>query len=185
MGGSQFAIVGPLNAWFRPPAEICAVRSLMRHRNSLMRTACQHLLRVQKSLDQMNVQLHHAVTDITGYTGLEILDAIVAGERDPEALARLRDYRCKKNEAEIAKALRGDWREEHLFTRRQSLEAWRFHQNLMADCDQQIASRMDALEDRGADARTTLQEVRRRPDRRRRREHPDLFGIFERSRHRR
>jgi transposase len=100
----------------------------------------------------MNVQLHHAVTDITGYTGLAILDAIIAGERDPVALARLRDYRCKKSEAEIAKALRGDWREEHLFTLRQSLEAWRFHQNLMTDCDQQIATRMDALEDRGAEA---------------------------------
>ncbi|MDB2673312.1 IS110 family transposase [Akkermansiaceae bacterium] len=144
--------VGLLNASFRPPADICAVRSLMRHRESLMRTACQHLLRVQKSLDQMNVQLHHAVTDITGYTGLAILDAIIAGERDPVALARLRDYRCKKSEAEIAKALRGDWREEHLFTLRQSLEAWRFHQNLMTDCDQQIATRMDALEDRGAEA---------------------------------
>ena len=142
--------VGLLNASFRPPAEICAVRSLMRHRESLMRTACQHLLRVQKALDQMNVQLHHAVTDITGYTGLAILDAIVAGERTPEALARLRDYRCKKSEAEIARALRGDWREEHIFTLRQSLEAWRFHQNLMTDCDEQIASRMDALEDREA-----------------------------------
>ena len=142
--------VGLLNASFRPPAEICVVRSLMRHRDGLMRTACQHLLRVQKALDQMNVQLHHAVTDITGQTGLAILDAILAGERDPEALARLRHFRCKKSEAEIARSLCGDWREEHLFTLRQSLEAWRFHQNLMADCDLQIASRIDALEDRGA-----------------------------------
>ena len=142
--------VGLLNASFRPPAEICVVRSLMRHRDGLMRTACQNLLRVQKALDQMNVQLHHAVTDITGQTGLAILDAILAGERDPEALARLRHFRCKKSEAEIARSLCGDWREEHLFTLRQSLEAWRFHQNLMADCDLQIASRIDALEDRGA-----------------------------------
>lgn len=141
---------GLLNASFRPPAAICAVRSLMRHRESLMRAGCQHLLRVQKALDQMNVQLHHAVTGITGQTGLAILDAIVAGERDPIVLARLRHYRCKKSEAEIAKALRGDWREEHLFTLRQSLEAWRFHQQLMAGCDQQIASRMNALEDWGA-----------------------------------
>ena len=140
--------VGLLNASFRPPADICAVRSLMRHRESLMRTACQHLLRVQKSLDQMNVQLHHAVTDITGTTGLAILDAIVAGERDPKALARLRDYRCKKSEAAIAKALRGDWREEHLFTLRQSLQAWRFHQSLMTDCEQEIAALMADLEDR-------------------------------------
>lgn len=75
--------VGLLNASFRPPAAICAVRSLMRHREALMRAACQHLLRVQKALDQMNIQLHHAVTDITGQTGLAILDAILAGERDP------------------------------------------------------------------------------------------------------
>ena len=140
--------VGLLNASFRPPAQICSVRSLMRHRESMMRTACQHLLRVQKSLDQMNVQLHHAVSDITGATGLAILDAILAGERDPATLAGLRDYRCKKSEAAIAKALRGDWREEHLFTLRQSLEAWRYHQNLMAECDQQIAGLMAELEDR-------------------------------------
>ena len=139
--------VGLLNASFRPPAAICAVRSLMRHRDGLMRGACQHLLRVQKALDQMNVQLHHAVTDITGLTGLAILDAIVAGERDPKVLAGHRHFRCKKSEAQIAKALKGDWREEHLFTLRQSLEAWRFHQKLMADCDGQIAEHMGALED--------------------------------------
>lgn len=141
--------VGLLNASFRPPAAICAVRSLMRHRESLMRTACQHLLRVQKALDQMNVQLHHVVTDITGVTGLAILDAIVAGERDPKVLAGHRDYRCKKSEAQIAKALHGDWREEHLFTLRQSLEAWRFHQRLMAGCEQQIQESMNALDDHG------------------------------------
>jgi transposase len=141
--------VGLLSASFRPPAAICAVRSLMRHREGLMRAACQHLLRVQKALDQMNVQLHHAVTDITGQTGLAILDAILAGERNPEALARLRDYRCKKSEAEIARSLRGDWREEHVFTLRQSLEAWRFHQTQMAECDARIAEQMDSLDDQG------------------------------------
>ena len=141
--------VGLLNASFRPPATICAVRSLMRHRESMMRGSCQHLLRVQKALDQMNVQLHHAVTDITGQTGMAILDAIVAGERDPEVLAGHRHYRCRKSEAQIAKALKGDWREEHLFTLRQSLEAWRFHQKLMVDCDQKIVELMNALDDHG------------------------------------
>jgi len=105
--------VGLLNASFRPPAAICAVRSLMRHRESGMRAGCQHLLRVQKGLDQMNVQLHHAVTDITGETGLAILDAIVAGEGDPEALVRLRHCRCKKSMAaqslHRSKAELGDW----------------------------------------------------------------------------
>ena len=79
--------VGLLNASFRPPAAVCAVRSLVRHRESLMRTECEHLLHVQKALHQMNVQLHHAVTDITGVTGLAILDAIVAGKRDAKVLA--------------------------------------------------------------------------------------------------
>ena len=88
--------VGLLNASFRPPAAICAVRSLMRHRESLMRTACQHLLRVQKALDQMNVQLHHAVTDITGVTGLTILEAIAAGERDPKVLTATIDAKRAK-----------------------------------------------------------------------------------------
>jgi len=140
--------VGLLNASFRPPAAICAVRSLMRHRESLMRTSCDHLLRVQKALDQMNVQLHHAVTDITGVTGLAILDAIVAGERDARVLAGHRDPRCKKSQAQIAKALLGDWREEHLFTLCQSLKAWRFHQQLMGECEQQIDKHMGSLEDR-------------------------------------
>jgi hypothetical protein len=111
---------------------------LVRHRESLLRAGCEHLMRVQKSLDQMNVQLHHVVTDITGETGLAILDAIVGGERKAESLARHRNHRCKKSEAEIAAALRGDWREEHLFTLRQSLEAWRYHQKLAQDCQEQI-----------------------------------------------
>ena len=78
-----------------------------------------------------------------------ILDAIVAGERDPKVLASHRHRRCKKSEAQIAKALHGDWREELLFTLRQSLEAWRFHQRLMADCEQQIQERMNALDELG------------------------------------
>jgi len=138
--------VGLLNASFRPPAAVCAVRSLVRHRESLVRTGCEHLLRVQKALDQMNVQVHRAVTDITGETGLAILDAIVAGERDPAVLARLRNYRCKKSEAEISAALHGDWKPEHLFTLRQSLEAWRYHQKLIAECEAEMKDRMKALD---------------------------------------
>jgi transposase len=137
--------VGLLNASFRPPAAVCTVRSLVRHRESLVRTGCEHLLRVQKALDQMNVQLHHAVSDITGETGLKILDAIVAGERDAAVLARHRNYRCKQSEAEIAKALRGDWRPEHLFTLRQSLEAWRYHQKLVAECEAEMDTQSKAL----------------------------------------
>jgi transposase len=95
----------------------------------------------------MNLQLHHVVTDITGVTGMAILDAIMSGKRDPEQLANLRDYRCKKSVAQIAKALHGDWREEHLFTLRQSIEAWRFHQGLMSECEEQIKEQMNQLEE--------------------------------------
>ena len=139
--------VGLLHASFRPPAAVCAVRSLLRHRDSLVRAGCEHLLRVQKALDQMNVQLHHVVSDITGETGLAILDAIVTGERDGAVLARLRNYRCRKSATEIAAALRGDWQEEHLFTLRQSLEAWRFHQKLVDECQVQIERHSAALAD--------------------------------------
>ena len=139
--------VGLLHASFRPPAAVCAVRALVRHRDSLVRAGCEHLLRVQKALDQMNVQVHRAVTDITGETGTAILEAIIKGERDPVVLARLRNFRCKKTEAEIAAALRGDWRPEHLFTMRQSFEAWQYHQKLIAECEAELSKQMDALVD--------------------------------------
>jgi transposase len=139
--------VGLLHASFRPAAAVCAVRSLMRHRDGLIHGGCEHLQRVQKALDQMNVQLHHVVTDLTGETGLAILDAIVAGERDAAVLARLRNYRCRQSESTIAAALRGDWREEHLFTLRQSLAAWRYHQKLAEECQAQIERQGAALTD--------------------------------------
>lgn len=138
--------VGLLHASFRPPAAVCAVRSLVRHRESLVRTGCEHLQRLQKALDQMNVQVHHAVSDITGETGLAILDAIVAGERDATVLAKLRNYRCKKSESEIAAALRGDWKPEHLFVLRHCLEAWRYHQTLVAQCEAEMQGYMKVLE---------------------------------------
>jgi hypothetical protein len=123
------------------------VRALVRHRDSLVRTGNEHLLRVQKALDQMNVQVHRAVTDITGETGQAILEAIIKGERKPEVLAQHRNYRCKQSETEIAAALRGDWRPEHLFTLRQSFEAWQYHQKLIAECETELRKQMDGLAD--------------------------------------
>src|SRR5450432_212804 len=100
--------------------------------------ASAHIPHMQKALDQMNVQLHHVLADITGLSGLAILDAILAGERDPQVLARLRDGRVKTSEETIIEALTGDYRAEHLFTLRQSLAAYRYYQKLMAACDQEI-----------------------------------------------
>jgi len=130
--------VGLLRASFRPPETVCAVRSLLRHRDTLIQLAATHTQHMQKALNQMNLQLHHVLSDITGVTGLAILDAILAGERDPQVLARHRDGRIKASRETIAKALVGDYRPEHLFTLRQSLASYRHYQCLIAECDGEV-----------------------------------------------
>ena len=130
--------VGLLRASYRPEQEVCAVRSLLRHRESLVQMAATHVNHMQKALDQMNLQLHHVISDITGQTGLAIVDAILAGQRDPFVLAKLRNERIKASEEVIAKSLVGDYRHEHLFTLRQSLAAYRSYQKLIDDCDREI-----------------------------------------------
>jgi transposase len=138
--------VGLLRGSFRPPHQVCAVRSLVRHRDTLMKLAGVHIQHMQKSLTQMNLQIHHVLTDITGTTGLNILDAIVAGERNPEKLAEYRDPRVQASKVTIRKALTGDYRSEHLFTLEQSLKSYRHYQGLIAECDQKIRSLMNAFD---------------------------------------
>ena len=130
--------VGLLRASFRPPAEICAIRSLWRHRESLIQMASQHTQHIQKALDQMNLQIHHVLSEITGWSGLRILDAILAGDRDPVALAALCNWRVRTSRDIVAKALEGDYRPEHVFTLRQSLAGYRYYQNLIVDLDEEI-----------------------------------------------
>ena len=134
--------VGLLRASFRPPDAVCAVRTLLRHREGLVQDAAAHTQHMQKALSQMNVQLHHVLTDLTGVTGLAILDAILAGERDPQALAGHRDHRVKASAETIAKALVGDYRSEHLFTLRQALASYRHYQRLLGECDGEIQRRL-------------------------------------------
>ncbi len=137
--------VGLLRSSFRPSQEICAVRSLLRHRKSLAEAGAKHVQQMQKSLDQMNVQIHRVLSDVTGQSGLAILDAILAGERDPARLAGLRDSRVKASPETILKALQGDYRPEHLFTLRQSLQAYRYYRQLLLDCDREIQRQLEAL----------------------------------------
>ena len=118
-------IVGLLRGSFRPTDGIVALRAYRRHRQTLIETAGSHVQRMQKALVQMNVQLPLVVSDITGVTGLRILRDIVAGRTDPHALAQHRDYRCHASETEIAAALTGNYRPEHVFGLRQNLEALR------------------------------------------------------------
>jgi transposase len=135
--------VGLLRASYRPEQEVCAVRSLLRHRESLVQMAATHINHMQKALDQMNLQLHHVISDITGQTGLAIVDEILAGERDPFVLAKLRNVRIKASEEVIAKSLVGDYRPEHLFTLRQSLAAYRSYQKFIDECDRKIRASLE------------------------------------------
>jgi hypothetical protein len=125
--------VGLLRASHRPPQAICAMRSIWRHRETLVRMASVHIQHMQKALDQMNIQLHHVISDITGVTGLAIVDAILAGERNPAKLAELRDPKVAASAETIAQSLVGDYRSEHLFTLRQSLQAYRQYQKWITD----------------------------------------------------
>lgn len=138
--------VGLLRASFRPPEAICALRSVLRHRDSLVQLSSRHVLHMQKALAQMNVQIHNVITDLTGVTGLRILDAILAGERDVQKLAALRDGRIKAPEETIARSLVGDFRREHLFTLEQSLKAYRFTQALIEECGVEMEKLLSTFE---------------------------------------
>lgn len=142
----QLHSYGLLNGSFRPTQDICHVRSLMRHRENLVASCGRQTQHMQKALQQMNVHLHHAVSDLTGETGLRILDAILSGQRDPKKLVELRDERCSKTTAgELEKALEGDWRAEHLFVLKQSLETYRHLLRQLADCDAQVEQALALL----------------------------------------
>ena len=106
---------GLLRGSFRPDESICRMRALQRQIGNLIEEQTRTVQWMQKSLEQMNIQVHHAVTDITGKTGMRIVRAIVAGERDTRVLAEMRDHRCRKSVSEIADHLTGNWRDEHLF----------------------------------------------------------------------
>jgi transposase len=129
---------GLLASSFRPSADLVALRTLLRHRAQLIEHRSPHVLHMQKALLQMNIQLSQALSDVMGETGQRIIRAIVAGERDPHKLAAFRNYRCKKEAPEIAQALTGTWREEHLFVLRQSLALFDFYTAQIHLCDEEI-----------------------------------------------
>lgn len=129
---------GLLESSFRPEADLVAWRTPLRHRAQLIQHRASHILHMQKALLQMNIQLSQALSDVSGETGEAMIRAIVAGQRDPHKLAGMRNYRCKKDEQEIAKALTGTWREEHLFILKQSLELYDFYSQQLEACDAEL-----------------------------------------------
>ncbi len=129
---------GFLKASFRPTDAICQIRSIQRHRDTLIRENVRHIQHMQKALHQMNVLLPKVVSDITGTTGMAIIQKIIDGERNPVKLAKLRNPHCQSSEDEIAKALHGDDRREHLFVLRQAWNAYHFVLGQIRDCDREL-----------------------------------------------
>lgn len=140
--------VGLLRGSHRPPQEVCAVRSLLRHRDGLVKTAASHIQHMQKALTQMNLQIHNVISDITGVTGLAILDAILSGERAPQKLAALKNGRIKATKDTIAKSLEGDYLPEHVFTLKQSLQVYRYYHQMIAECDCEIENHLNNIDSR-------------------------------------
>jgi transposase len=139
----QLHTYGLLAGAFRPPDEVCVLRSYLRQREMLTQSASMHIQHMQKALQQMNLLLHNVVSDITGVTGMKIIKAILAGERNPRVLARNRDEQCKNTAATIAKSLIGNYREEHLFALRQAVDLFEIYQTKIADCNQAIVKQVE------------------------------------------
>ena len=138
---------GLLRNSFRPPEQIRPVRTVWRLRDRHVQEAGRCVQHWQKALTTMNVQLHNAISDLSGVTGQAIVRAILAGQRDPGQLARLRDPRIEASPEEIAHSLEGHWREDVLFELRQAVEAYDFHQQQIAACDRELHKYLTALPD--------------------------------------
>jgi transposase len=159
--------LGLLSASFRPSDAIVALRGFVRQRKMLVEYAASHVQHIHKALVQMNLQLHNVVSDVTGVTGMKILRAILAGERDPKVLAEYRDYRCKASVATIEKSLIGNWRDEHLFALRQAVELHDFYDRQIAECDRRIdayTSSLDTIAEQAALPPSTKARKNREPN---------------------
>jgi transposase len=147
---------GLLRASFRPPDSVLALRAYWRQRQMQVRYAASHVQHMQKALEQMNVKLPEVVSDITGLTGMSIIAAILEGERDPVKLAKLRDERCHSSEDQIALALDGTWRPEHLFELRQAYQLYHFHHRQITECDQQVQAELAKFPNRAGEKTRTV-----------------------------
>jgi transposase len=154
---------GLLTASFRPADEIVRWRGYQRQREMLIRYAAMHIQHLQKTLEEMNVKLTEVVSDVVGQTGLAIIKDIVRGVRDPRKLAKHRHRCCQATEAEIASALQGTWRAEHLFALKQALQLYEFYQKKLAECEEQIATCLGGMADKSQGAALPPNPRRKKP----------------------
>ncbi len=143
----QLHSFGLLDGAFRPSDQIVGLRGFLRQRAMLLRTCAQPIQHIHKSLEQMNLKLHLVVSNIVGVTGMRIIRAVLAGERDPLKLAALRDRRCKNDVATIARALHGHFRPDLLFSLQQAVELFDLYQAKVAECDREIEAVLASFED--------------------------------------
>lgn len=145
----QLHSYGLLSGSFRPEDQVCELRALTRQRDRLTRNAATHVNRMQKALNEMNIQLHHVISNITGVTGMNIIKAIIAGERDANKLASFRDSHIKSDVKTIVKALEGDYRKEHLIVLKQELNIYEFYLKQIKECDEAIEACYKEFDKRG------------------------------------
>lgn len=129
---------GLLSGAFRPSQEICELRGYVRQRSSLVEYSSSHIQHMQKALDQMNLRIHNVISDITGVTGQKIIRSILEGERDAKVLSQYRDPRCKQSREIIEKSLVGNYKAEHIFSLKQSIDLYDFYQSKIQECDEAI-----------------------------------------------
>ncbi len=141
---------GRLAAAFRPDDQVCVLRSSLRHRQMLLTYGAHPIQHRHKALQQRHLTRSQVVSDLTGATGMAILTAIIAGERDPLTLAKLRNPHCQHREDEIAKALQGTWRAEHLFALQQAVELYQFYHQQLTVCDQHMQTQLATFADKSA-----------------------------------
>lgn len=168
----QLHTFGLLEGAFRPPEQICALRGYIRNRMNQVRYASVHIQHMQKALTQMNLLLHNVVSDITGVTGMRIIKAILAGERDPKVLATMRDPRCRNSIETIAKSLQGNYRQEHLFSLKQAVQGFEFYQSQVVECDQEIKVLLACFDSVADDERPRHPKEPKRP-----RKKPATFNL--------
>jgi transposase len=144
----QLHTFGLLQGAFRPDAQTCELRAYLRQRAMLISYAAKHIQHMQKALEQMNIKLTEVISDITGVTGMNIIRAIIGGERDPQKLACLRKAGCKNDTDVIARALCGTWKQEHLFALQQAVALFDFYQKQIEECEQKIHKHLESFDDR-------------------------------------
>ncbi len=129
---------GLLQKSFQPEGEIRVLRTYVRQRKNLVSISSDSVRRMQKALELMNVKIHTVISDILGKTGLQMLRAILAGERNPQELVKLKDFRIKASDAELIKSLTGIWKDEYLFMLKQAYDEYMFYQAQIDECEDKI-----------------------------------------------